>query len=353
MAVDLVAGRDYPRSYSEVRSWFGQDWRCLDYLDWLRWPTGLSCPGCGSERGWRLADARWKCAGCQRKVSATAGTIFDRTRTPLTVWLAVAWRMVADKAGVSATQVQREMRLGSYQTAWAMLHRYRQVMVLPGRDRLQGQVEVDEAFLGGPQPGKPGRGALGKTLLAGAVERTPAGKPGRARLGLIDAASAECLRQFLWDNVEPGATVVSDGWRAYPRATKDLYEHVAINISAGKETAHEQLPAVHLVFSLVKRWIDGTLQGSASPEHLQAYLDEWIFRFNRRRSASRGLLFYRLLNQAIQGPVITYRDLRKAHYLRPAPPHPASNQTSPPSLELPDPGLPWRRLTSNNPNEGY
>lgn len=209
-----VAGRDYPRSYAQLRAWFDEDWKCLDYLDWMRWPEGFVCPHCASP-GWRLADTRWKCGGCGRKVSATASTIFDRTRTPLTIWFATGWRMVGDKVGVSATQIQREMELGSYQTAWAMLHRYRSVTVRPGRDRLRGDVEVDESFLGGPEPGIRGRGALGKVLLAGAVERRGEGM-GRVRLGIIPNANAETLGAFLADNVEPGSLVITDGWSALP-----------------------------------------------------------------------------------------------------------------------------------------
>jgi len=110
MVVKHAAGRDYPRSYAELRAWFDEDWKCLDYLDWLRWPEGFVCPHCASVVGWRLADSRWKCGGCDRKVSATAGTIFDKTRTPLTVWFATAWRMVGDKVGVSATQTSHGLR---------------------------------------------------------------------------------------------------------------------------------------------------------------------------------------------------------------------------------------------------
>jgi transposase-like protein len=134
IGVTRGVGRDFPRSYAQMRAWFDEDWKCLDYLDWLRWPDGFVCPHCASIAGWRLADSRWKCGGCDRRVSVTAGTIFDKTRTPLTVWFAVAWRMVGDKIGVSAIQVRREMELGSIQTAWMMLHRYRVVMVRPGRD---------------------------------------------------------------------------------------------------------------------------------------------------------------------------------------------------------------------------
>jgi len=132
LGVALFAGRDYPGSYAELRAWFNEDWKCLDYLDWLRWPDGFVCPWCGSQDGWRAPDRRWRCAGCDRRVSATAGTIFHGTRTPLTVWFSAAWHLTGGKGGISATELRREMQLGSYQTAWAMLHRYRSVMVRPG-----------------------------------------------------------------------------------------------------------------------------------------------------------------------------------------------------------------------------
>ena len=267
-----TAGRDYPRSYAQLRGWFDEDGKCLDYLDWLRWPDGFVCPRCGSDHGWRASDLRWRCAGCDRRVSVTAGTIFDKTRTPLTVWFAAGWLLVNSKTGVSATQLRREMELGSVQTAWAMLHRYRTVMVRPGRDRLRGDVEVDESFLGGPEPGVPGRGALGKVLFAAAVEVNE-GRIGRARLGVIPDASAVSLAAFLDANVEPGSRVITDGWSAYPAATRERYTHQGTSIATSGLHAHEVLPAVHLVFSLVKRWVMGTMQGSVSPEHVQAYFD--------------------------------------------------------------------------------
>ena len=335
-----AAGRDYPGSYAQMRAWFDEDWKCLDYLDWLRWPQGFVCPRCSSTVGWRLADSRFKCGGCDRKVSATAGTIFDKTRTPLTVWFATAWRMVGDKVGVSATQVQREMELGSYQTAWAMLHRYRSVMVRPGRDRLSGEVEVDESFLGGPKPGMPG-GALGKVLFAAAVE-VDQSRIGRARLGVISDAAAPSLSTFLETNVEPGSRVITDGWSAYPRATRDRYQHTGTSVAASGLQAHEVLPAVHRVFFLVKRWLMGTMQGSVSPEHVQAYFDEWAFRFNRRNARSRGLLFHTLLRQAVDGQPMTYHSLRKAGRSRPAPPLARGVRQLPPSLDVGHPELPWR-----------
>lgn len=234
------------------------------------------------------------------------------------------------------------MQLGSYQTAWAMLHRYRTVMVRPGRERLRGDVEVDEAFLGGPQPGVKGRGALGKTLIAGAVEREGKGF-GRARLAVIGSADAPTLRQFLTDHVEPGARVHTDGLASYPLATQGLYAHEATVVSTSGLDAHEVLPAVHTVFGMAKRWLMGTHHGAVRPAHVQAYLDEWVFRFNRRRSKSRGLLFYRLMCLATAGDVVNYKDLRKAGLTRPAPPALGTERGQPPSLEAGSADLPWRR----------
>jgi len=182
------------------------------------------------------------CAGCDRRVSVTAGTIFDKTRTPLTVWFDAAWLLVNSKTGVSATQLRREMEPGSVQTAWAMLHRYRTVMVRPGRGRLRGdvEVEVDESFVGGPEPGVPERGAPGKVLFAAAVEVNE-GRIGRARLGVIPDASTVSLAAFLDANVEPGSRVITDGWPAYPGATRDRYPHQGTSVADSGLHAHEVL----------------------------------------------------------------------------------------------------------------
>ena len=198
-----------------------------------------------------------------------------------------------------------------------MLHRYRTVMVRPGRDRLRGDVEVDESFLGGPEPGVPGRGALGKVLFAAAVEVNE-GRIGRARLGVIPDASTVSLAAFLDANVEPGSRVITDGWSAYPGATRDRYTHQGTSVAASGLHAHEVLPA------------------------MQAYFDEWVFRFNRRNSRSRGLLFHTLLRQAVDGQPVTYRSLRKAGRTRPAPPPARGARQPPPSLDVGRPQLPWR-----------
>jgi len=338
-----VAGRHYPRSYGDVLAWFPDDEACFDYLDWLRWPDGFTCPHCDEVVGWRLGDGRWSCGGCARRVSATAGTIFHRTRTPLTVWFAAAWQMTSDKQGVSALGLKRVLKIGSTQTAWAMLHRYRSAMVRPGRDRLSGTVEADETFLGGPEPGVPGRGALGKILVEVAVERRDKGF-GRCRMQVIDDASAPTLRAFLLAHVEPGSVMLTDGFPSYPPACGTDYVHRPTPISGSGHQAHELLPGVHRVASLAKRWLEATHQGAVKPASLQPYLDEFCFRFNRRSSRARGMLFYRLLEQAVQSGPRSYRCLvaGPGSHRRQMPVPPPGKQVHCDSLARPAPDRPWR-----------
>jgi len=258
--------------------------------------------------GWRLEDGRWSCGGCRRRVSPTAGTIFHGTRTPLTVWFAAAWHMTSQKHGISALGLKRVLGIGSEQTAWAMLHRFRTAMVRPGRDRLSGLVEADETFLGGPEPGSRGRGALGKTLVEVAIEQV-GDTLGRCRMQVIEDTTAPTLRAFLLNHVEPRSVVLTDGFSSYPSACGKDYIHRRELIATSGRQPHELLPGVHRVASLAKRWLLGTHQGGVKPAHLQAYLDEFTFRFNRRHSRARGMLFYRLLERAVQAEPRTYRSL--------------------------------------------
>ncbi len=343
-ALELGGGRDYPRSYAELLAFFPDDAACADFLDWLRWPNGFVCSTCGGTRAWRMGDGRWWCEVCRRRVSVTAGTIFHGTRTPLTVWFAAAWHMTAGKNGVSAATLHRLLGFGSYQTAWAMAHRYRTAMVSPGRDRLVGDVEVDEALIGGVKPGPRGRGALGKVLVAVAVEQQVKGF-GRCRLAVIPSASAAALGRFTSDHIEPGSVLITDGWRAYPAiARSGGYGHKPTNVSGSGRPAHIPLPGVHRVASLVKRWLLGTHQGSVEADHLQAYLNEFAFRFNRRGARHRGLLFRRLLEQAVGVGPVTYRSLvvnPTPKRTRPSPP--PSRRVAPPTLDISVPSRPWRR----------
>ena len=209
-------GRDYPRSVGELLAWFTSDADCRDYLEWLRWPDGFVCSECGHAGGWRLGDGRLMCAGCSHRTSVTAGTIFDRTRTPLTVWFNASWAFATAKDGISALGLQRTLEIGSYQSAWAMLHRLRSIMVRPGRERLSGVVEVDETFIGAEEPGLAGGRARGKkALVCVAVEVTPPRGLGRCQMAVIEDATAKTLHQFIADHVEPGSTVITDGWSGY------------------------------------------------------------------------------------------------------------------------------------------
>lgn len=305
----LVPGRDYPRSYAELRAWFPDDDACRDYLEWLRWPNDFVCPHCAGQGGSRLQDGRYWCAPCHRRVSVTAGTVFHRTRSPLTVWFAAGWYMTVSKNGVAALTLHRLLGFGSYQTAWAMLHRLRSAMVRPRRDRLAGVVEVDETFFGGVRSGKRGRGAEGKALVAVAVELLEPKGFGRCRLRVIPNATAASLSPFLRDSIEPRSTVVTDGLGSYPLAVGADYDHRPINVARSGAQASGLLPGVHRIASFAKRWLLGTHQGAVEGDHLQAYLDEFSFRFNRRKSKHRGLLFRRLLEQAVQVGPLSYKSL--------------------------------------------
>lgn len=302
-----IAGVDYPGTWREFRAQFSADEVCVAYLEKLRWPDGIVCPGCSGPRGWRTADGRWSCSKCARRVSVTAGTIFDRTRTPLQEWFAAAWYVTNEKQGASALGMQRALGLGSYQTAWSMLHKLRTAMVRPGRERLSGCVEVDETLVGGiAHGGKRGRGAARKSIVVIAVEVLEPKGFGRIRMRNLPDATGVSLCPFVDEVVEPGSTIITDGWSGY----YDLplhFRHRKLNIRASRDPAHVSLPGVHRIASLFKRWLLGTHQGSVDPRHLQAYLDEFTFRFNRRTSRRRGLLFYRLLELAVDAPPKPYR----------------------------------------------
>jgi transposase-like protein len=302
-----LPGIDYPGTWHEFLAWFPDDAACRSYLVRLRWPKGFVCPKC-SASGWQIADGRWICGQCSRKSSVTAGTIFDRTRTPLTTWFAAIWHVTSQKHGVSALGLQRVLGLGSYQTAWTMMHKLRRAMVRPDRDRLSGTVEVDETFVGGVEPGVDGRETHTKTLVAVAAEENGRGI-GRIRLARIADASALSLNPFLVEMVEPGSVVHTDGWGGYVSAAKLGYEHKVTTLLRSGKRAHEEMPRVHRVASLLKRWLLGTHQGAVSPEHLDYYLDEFTFRFNRRNSTRRGLLFYRLLEQAVETAPAPYKHI--------------------------------------------
>jgi transposase-like protein len=224
-----------------------------------------------------------------------------------------------------------------------MLHKYRRAMALAGREKLSGIVEVDETAIGGKKSGKPGRGAAGKARVAIAVELKDPKGFGRVRLRVIPDYSAKSLAAFLKETVEEGSTIVTDDWKSYPPATRGKYTHIAHNQSASTLKPRELLPGVHRIASLLKRWILGTFQGSVSPEHLPSYLDEFTFRFNRRGSEARGMLFFRLMGLAANAGPVTYKHLVKAgHTGNPSPEPPSGKHRGPRSLAVPEPSRPWR-----------
>ena len=287
--------------------WFRGDEACRDYIRRLRWPNGFVCPHCGAvEEPWAMARGRLRCRACRGETSLTSGTIFEGTRKPLRMWFLAMWFVTSQKNGVSALGLQRVLGLGSYETAWTWLHKLRRAMVRPGRDLLSGAVEVDETYVGGPEKGKRGRETEHKAIVAVAVENNGRG-PGRIRLRRIADVSKDSLFAFVRSAVMPGAVVHTDGWKGYAGLAEAGYQHKVTVISGGSDPAHEVMPRVHLVASLLKRWLIGTHQGGIQRRHLDYYLDEFTFRFNRRRSRSRGLLFHRLAQQAVAVEPAPYR----------------------------------------------
>jgi transposase-like protein len=293
---------EYPETIMEFREWFATEEACRDYLAKLRWPDGFVCSRCQSTKGWTMQRRLYWCHACDYQVSVTAGTVFHDTHKPLRLWFEAMWYVTNQKLGVSALGLQRVLGLGSYHTAWNWLHKLRRAMVRPGRDRLSGVIEADEIFIGGERPGKRGRGAEGKTLVVLAVQEAPKGI-GRIRMRPVADAAGESLEPAVWEMVEPGSVVRTDGWRGYNGLAELGYAHKVIRKTP--DLGDNVLPLVNRVASLLKRWLLGTHQGAVKPSHLAFYLDEYTFRFNRRTSKSRGLWFYRLINQAIDvGPVL-------------------------------------------------
>lgn len=311
------AGQDYPRTWVQFLDWFHSEEACRQYLYNLRWPNGFICPKCGvADKPCRSTRGRLMCSHCNFQTTVTAGTIFDKTRTELRVWFAGIWYITNQKHGISALGLQRVLGLGSYETAWTMLHRLRRAMVRPGRDLLRGEVEVDESYLSITDRKNPlspvGRKSnTSKVMVAIAVEMLQPKGLGRIRIQQIPEGNYENLMPFITDSIQQGSLIHSDGSGAY----RDLDEagfHHRRTVHLGSDTpAHESMPGVHRVAALLQRWLLGTHHGAVQPRQLDYYLDEFVFRFNRRASASRGLLFYRLLQQAIVTGPVTYAEIAR------------------------------------------
>ena len=300
---------DYPRTVSEFERRFATAEACRAYLVQLRWPDGFRCPKCGAGKAWPVGTLL-ECVACGRQTSVTAGTIFQGTRTPLPTWFRAMWWVTSQKTGASALGLQHVLGLGSYETAWTWLHKLRRAMVRPGRDRLTGTVEVDETLVGGVEEWARGRQTEKKAMIAVAAEERGPGI-GRIRLRRIPDATADSLQAFVQEAVAPGSLLHTDGLLSYDRLEKYGYRHRITFVKGRKESASELLPRVHQVISLLKRWLLGTHQGAVSRAHLDYYLDEFTFRFNRRTARHRGKLFYRLVQQAVAIEPAPYASLVK------------------------------------------
>jgi transposase-like protein len=306
--------QDLPGDLPGFLERFGTDAQCRESLVRARWPDGFRCAGCGHDRAWaHKARLIYECAACGKQHSLLAGTIFEQTKTGLSRWFLAIYLVTSSKGGISAMELKRQMGFGSYQTAWTWLHKIRRAMVRPEREPLSARVEVDETYVGGPRPGKPGRGAAGKTKVAGAVESgrgaAKGRRLGRLRLAVVPDVSASSLQGFLGENVARPATVATDGWSGYSGLGAAGYAHEPIDLATTWGDAALRLPAIHLVFGLAKRWLLGTHHGAVSKKHLAAYLDEFVFRFNRRTAKNLSHRFARVIEHAVQIRPTTYHAL--------------------------------------------
>lgn len=300
---------DYPKTLIEFESRFSTEESCRQYLTQLRWPDGFRCPRCGGAKYWEIRELLFQCVQCSHQASVTAGTVFQDTHLPLRIWFRAMWWVTSQKDGASALGLKRILGC-SYKTAWMLLHKFRRAMVRPGRDRLSGNVEVDETYLGGLEEGLRGRQIENKALIAIAAQ-FKGKKIGRVRMKRVSDASAESLQGFIQESVDPGSVIYTDGWSGYPGLESKGYRHRVTLLVGKRKTPSDLLPRVHRIASLLKRWLMGTHQGAISHEHLDYYLDEYVFRFNRRTSQYRGKLFYRLVQQAAQITPVTFDGIRQ------------------------------------------
>src|SRR5436309_3431395 len=303
---------DLPEDMPSFLARFGSDEQCREYLFKARWPDGFRCAACGHDDAYTLkTKIVYECVACRKQHSLLVGTIFEQTKTGLSRWFLAVYLVTSSKGGIAATELRRQLGLGSYGTAWSWLHKIRKAMVRPDRQPLAGRVEADETHVGGPRPGKRGRGAAGKTLVGGAVEASRGEargrRLGRLRLAVLPDASAASLEAFLAAHVAEPATVATDGWRGYLGLAAAGYDHEPVSSSASGDDASLRLPAIHLVFGLAKRWLLGTHHGAVSEKHLPAYLDEYVFRFNRRTAKRISHGFARLIEHAVRIKPSTYR----------------------------------------------
>ena len=301
---------DFPRSILEFQSRFSNEQACLGYLFDCRWPDGFVCPRCKGRTAWPIVSRRlWECAGCGYQASVTAGTVLHKTHTALHLWFWAAYLMTTGTPGISATQLQRQLGLTRRQTAWTMLHKLRRAMVNPERTLLTGEVEVDECQVGGREAGRRGgRNLTAKAALVAVAVEVRGNGSGRLRMKVIPDASGKTLGSFVAETVAAGAIVHTDGWQGYVPLTKNGYDHRPRSARAAKKVGDPDpiLPRVHRAISNFKTWLRGTHR-SVSNEHLQVYMDEFAFGYNRRGTPMAA--FQTLLGLGTQQAPTTYRQI--------------------------------------------
>jgi transposase-like protein len=279
-----MARPDFPRTLADFQDRFASEEDCRRYLVACRWPDGFRCPRCGGGDAYELAGRRLlQCRSCRHQTSVTAGTVLHHARVPLRLWFAAAYLVTTHTPGFSAVQLQRQLGLDRYETAWTMLQKLRRAMLRPERDRIAGTVEVDETYVGGVEEGRRGgrhRDST-KSIVVGAVEVRDGGGSGRIRLAVVEDLSAASLTAFVSASVKPGNTVLTDGWQGYA-PLRHAYDHRPSTVG-DLRNASKLLPRVHRTFSNLKTWLKGTHHG-VSAKHLPHYVDEFVFRFNRRRT---------------------------------------------------------------------
>lgn len=297
-----------PKDQIEFEKMFFTEEQCLNYLKEIRFPYGYHCRKCNHKEYWLNSRGLMVCKKCRDELSITSGTFFHRSKLSFVIIFRALWWLIAQKNGVSAIGLQRILGIGSYRTVWSLLHKFRRLMVLPNREKLSGKVEVDETLVGGKKSGKRGRGAEGKTLVVIAIEILERGT-GRVRMSTISGASKKSLKEFIENNIESGSTLITDGWKGYNGISKKGYIHL-IEDETKKLDGDEILPNIHRIASLLKRWLLGTHQNYIGKKYLPYYLDEYTFRYNRRKSHSRGLLFQRIIEQAVSRKFAEYESIK-------------------------------------------
>ena len=300
-----MARPDFPLTILEFQQRFGTEEACREYLFVSRWPDGFACPSCGGrDAGAETRRHLWICAGCGRQTSITAGTVMHKTHLPLRTWFWAAYLVSTFHPGISAKQLQRQLGLGCHETAWAMLHKLRAAMVAPDREPLKDEVEIDEFFLGGYEEGLKGGRQHGKKVLCGAAIEVRGRGSGRLRLQMLANSRAETLEAFTQATTAAGAIVHTDGLHSYSRLSELGFDHRPRKVASVAD--EKLLPRVHRAISNLKAWMHGTHR-RVSPEHMQVYLDEFVFRHNRRRVPMAS--FQTLLGLGLAHEPVTYREI--------------------------------------------